>query len=442
MIFDAPDLDSFVVLHRATTRALLKRAGLVLYVFSLERYMEERTWSVVREETEFSACAAVLNKVDQGGSAAELDQITEDLRGRFASVGLPAIRIFRVSAQSHVPSANGALPALGPMVDDMVALRAYIEHELQASEITRMLRVQQRLVLNRLKGEVDRIVPESIGERLDEVSAVAAGLADAASVRLAAPLAAIEAELAPLLTLRRHERFWGPFRGWLAVTDFIGFGLTTLARRLLGKTAGDRMTVIERILARGGPADYDELLRAEAYRIQDALFSRGLPVERWRAITARADGARLVAEIAGEIEGHFEITSAHLSRGRQAVVWAASGLGALVPSAFVVIGLVVMTRDVIAHRYEGLSLLWHLVAMMILFFLALQGLVGAALPGGRRWLGQGVGPQAIHKVLQRTLQAWLTDYRADVEADVTAVRGPIDSLAALGEAFAEAAPHV
>jgi energy-coupling factor transporter ATP-binding protein EcfA2 len=435
MIVDAPDLDSFVVRHRVTTKTLLKRAGLVLYVFSPERYLEERTWSVVREETEFSACAAVLNKVDRVGSAEELEQITDDLRARFAGLGLGEIRIFRVTARSHVPDQGGVLQPLNPVVDDMVALQAFIERELEASEIARMLREQRVLVVAHLKAEVDRVAPESIGTRLDEVAAVASGRADAAAVRLAEslaePLAAIEAELAPLMTLRRHERFWGPFRAWLAITDFIGFGLTTLGRRLLGRTSSDRMTVIERILSRGGSRDFDELLRAESYRLQDAIYTRGLPVERWRVVATGADGGRLVAELAAEIQAHFEITSAHLSRARQTVVWTASTLGGFIPSAFVLIGLFVMTRDVLRGNYAGFPLLWHLLAMMVLFFLALQGLIGAVLPGGTRWLGQGMGPQSLHKVLARTFQGWVSAYRADIETDLANLREPVAALSAV-----------
>ena len=73
-------------------------AGLVLYIFSPERYLEERTWSVLRQETVFMRLAAILNKVDRVGSREELEQITEDLRERFAALGLGNIRIFRVCA--------------------------------------------------------------------------------------------------------------------------------------------------------------------------------------------------------------------------------------------------------------------------------------------------------------------------------------------------------
>src|SRR5205823_2193228 len=64
VIVDTPDLDTFATQNRAATKALLKAAGLVIYVFSPERYAEERAWSVIREEQRFSACLAVLNKAD------------------------------------------------------------------------------------------------------------------------------------------------------------------------------------------------------------------------------------------------------------------------------------------------------------------------------------------------------------------------------------------
>ncbi len=111
MLVDSPDLDSFVIRNRATTKALLKRAGLVLYIFSPERYLEERTWTVLRQETVFSACAAVLNKVDRVGSREELEQITEDLRERFAALGLGNIRIFRVCAGRTSRTPMGRCPS-------------------------------------------------------------------------------------------------------------------------------------------------------------------------------------------------------------------------------------------------------------------------------------------------------------------------------------------
>ena len=432
MLVDSPDLDSFVIRNRATTKALLKRAGLVLYVFSPERYLEERTWTVLRQETSFSACAAVLNKVDRVGSRDELEQITADLRERFASLGLDDIRIFRVCARAHVPGPDGTLPDLAPVVDDMVALRAFIERELQASEIARLLRAQRGQVVTHLCAEVDRLAPELTAAKLDEVVQIAAMRAERAAARLsstlAEPLAAAEAELAPLVTLRRHERFWGPFRIWLATTDFLGFGLTNLVRRILGRKTDDGSGAIERILGRGGATAIEDLIRAEAFALQDLLFTRGLPIERWREIVAATTGTRVISEVAAEIETHFDVTASHDDEFRRKVVWAASTLGNVVPSAFVVIALFAMLRDVLTSGSAGLTLLWQLMVIVILFFLVLQGVVGAVLPGGARWTGLGAGARAVQKVIARAINGWVAAYRADLLSDVADLREPLDIL--------------
>lgn len=433
-LVDAPDLDSFVLDHRATTRALLKRSGLVLYVFSPERYLEERTWSVVRKEVEFSASAAVLNKVDRVGSTDELEQITEDLRGRFATLGMGDIRIFRVCARAHVPEPGGNLPDLAPVVDDMVALRAYIERELHSNEIARMLRAQRAQVVTHLRAEVDRIAPESALERLDQVARSAAVRIDETSARLAGalaePLGIVEAELAPLATLRRHERFWGPFRLWLALGDFIGFGLTNLVRRSLGRPAGERGGLIERTLQRGGTAAIEDSLRDLARTIQDLLYARDLPIERWREITAAVDGPRLIGEVAREVEADFDAIASRASDQGRSVVWAASTLGGLIPSAVVVIGLVVMTRDLFSGTYAGFPLLWHLAAMVVLFFLALQGAVGVLLPGGNQWFGAALGSRAVRRVVDGTARGWVVRYRQELEADIASLREPVAALQA------------
>lgn len=433
MLVDAPDLDSFVVRHRATTKALLKRSSLVVYVFSPERYLEERTWSILRTETEYSAAAAVLNKVDRVGSPEELEQITEDLRAHFAAIGQGNVRIFRLCARAHVPDGNGVLPNLAPVVDDMVALRAYIERELHGSEIARLLRSQREAVVAHLKAEVDRLAPETLSSALEQLPAQAAERAENAATELAGalaePLAAVEAELAPLLTLKRHEAYWGPFRLWLTLTDFCVFGLTSLVRRVLGGQPRDRAALIERLLERGSRLAVDDVLRAVSLAVQDILYARDLPIARWREITAEIDAHRAVGQVAREIEGEFDLSSARLAEGGRTVVWLASTLGGLIPAAFVVVGLVVMTRDLMQGHYSGPPLLWHLTAMVVLFFLVLQGLVGILAPVGSRGLGTAAGRRAVHTVIRRTVNAWVSAYRADLESDLADLREPLVVLA-------------
>ena len=146
--------------HRVLTRALLKAAGLVLYVFSPQNYRDERTWSVLREEQRFSACAAVINKANCVAPE-ELDAITADLRGAFARLGLPDIRIFRTAAIAHVPGDDGLLPAPSMGVDDMAALQSFLEHELRSSDIVRLRHRQQVRVFAHLQAEIDRVARQA-----------------------------------------------------------------------------------------------------------------------------------------------------------------------------------------------------------------------------------------------------------------------------------------
>src|SRR5205807_1200357 len=83
------------------------------------------------------------------------------------------------------------------------------------------------------------------------------------------------------------------------------------------------------------------------YGVQDPLYARGLPVERWRAIASATDPARLIAEIAREIETHFDVTVAQDDPWKQGVVWAVSTVGGLIPSAFVLVALVALVADLI-----------------------------------------------------------------------------------------------
>ena len=139
VIVDTPDLDTFATANRAATRAMLKAAGLVLYVFSPERYLEKRSWSVIREEGRFSSCLAILNKADTV-PADVLDRIAGELRDRFAAIGHSEIQILRVVASRHVPRPDGALEPTAGDVDEFDRLRDYIECELRDGDIATLVR--------------------------------------------------------------------------------------------------------------------------------------------------------------------------------------------------------------------------------------------------------------------------------------------------------------
>ena len=430
VIVDTPDLDSFATHHRAATRALLKAAGLVLYVFSPQNYRDERVWSVLREEKRFSACAAVLNKIDLV-TPEELEAITEDLRRAFARLGLPGIRLFRTVATAHIPGGNGAAPASAPGGDDLMALRAFLEHELQGSDVVRLLHRQQARVVAHLQAEIERVAPPRLLEQLDEATAAVSEHIEGAAARvhgvLADQLAAARADLLPLATLRQHERFRGPFRTWLAATDLLRFGLPGLVRRLLNHAPRGDKTPADPLPTHGKSTAAD-ILREEAHAVQSLLYARGLPIDRWRSITVQMDWDRLMADIAATIKARFEAeVTASAGRGR-VVVWVISTLGYLVPAAFVLIGLYVMGRDLLAGDYLGLPLLGHLFAMLTLSFLALQGVASFFLPSGRRWLGPDVERKAVSEVLTRTVIGWIGAYRSDLEADLADLRAPLTAL--------------
>lgn len=122
VIVDTPDLDTFAVQHRAATRALLKAAGLVIYVFSPERYAEERAWSVIREEQRFSHCLAVVNKADTV-TPAELAKICDEIRSRFAEMGKADLKVLAICAARHLPHAQN-VAAKEPVLDEFLTLRA------------------------------------------------------------------------------------------------------------------------------------------------------------------------------------------------------------------------------------------------------------------------------------------------------------------------------
>lgn len=433
VIVDTPDLDSLATEHRETTKKLLKAAGLVLYVFSPERYADERVWSVIRGETEFSSTAAVLNRVDHGVSRDDVEDITKDLKEKFAHLGLPNVRVFRTVARAHLPGVDAAKLPNSSGIDETQELLQFVEEELQSSDIMQMVRSKQQAIVKHLRKELDRVAPLDLPKRLEKVESKLQTASTEAANELTSlvsiSLDAVESELAAVATLRQHERFRGPFRSWLVVMDFFRYGLAGLIDRLMGRPQRGDLQVLEHLFARNSGPEVEDILSEVRQSIGDALYALKLPVEGWRDLSSQTDSARLMRRVATEIQARFD-ARLHEDRKRgKWMVWTANLLGSLVPGAFVIGGLYVMTQGLINAEYIGLGLLGHLAAMVVLFFLALQGLVAICMPSVSG-LGQGLGRQAIREVVQHSLATWLQTYRERLRSDLHALREPLLALEA------------
>lgn len=430
VIVDTPDLDSLAQTNRRLARSLLRAAGLVLYVFSPERYADERVWSVIREEKAFSTTAAVLNRIDSGVTPADLERIKADLVQKFAEAGLANIRIFTTAARRHVPGENGAAYPC-ERFDETAALKEFIEAELQTSDIMRMIRNQRASVAKHLANEVERIVPAKWLEELAQIELVATQTAALTSRKLhellRASLDGLDTELGAVAVIRQHERFRGPFRTWLVIADFVRYGLAGIVDRLVGRSRAAEVQIVDAITRHAAGPELTDMLRDAAAAIGDAFYARGLPLEPFRKLVHETHGDRLLRRIAAELEKRFDERIAGDRSRRGYVIWFGNTLGGLVPAAFVIGGLYVMGRDLFAGQYVGLPLLGHLAAMVILFFLALQAIVSIFLPGARG-LGQGVGTKAIQDAVQSALVGWIAAYRERLLSDRAALEAPVKLL--------------
>ncbi len=432
VIVDTPDLDTFYTRHRAATRAMLKAAGLVIYVFSPERYAEERAWSVIREEQRFSSCLAVLNKSDTVDTDA-LQRIAGEIRERFAEMGKPDIQVLCITAANHVPDATGQLPAgNAKRLDEFLTLRAYIEHELQSGDIARMIRQQRSRVVDHLGAQIDRLIPAAVDDSLDALQAEARDRAGRTADDLAAHmqdhLVALEADLYPLIVVRKHQRFWGPFRTWLSVADFLRYGLPRLVRQLRVLTIPGEQSFSGRLL----PAEQADLasdrLRQQGRDLQTFCFEKGLPVERWRAITGEVEGSRTLTAVAREIEQQFEALAATAYRRGAVFPWLVSFIAWLMPAALIVLGVYMLTRQLIEGRPAPVDLLWDLLALMILAYLLLHIIVSATSSGRGLLPRKSISARALEDHLQRMMAGWVDSYRGDLQADIAGLREPLAVL--------------
>jgi hypothetical protein len=420
---------------------VLKASGLVVYVFSPEKYWEERAWTVIREERRFSASIAVLNKADTA-SPGELEKAADEVRRRFAELGCPGMPVLRVCAARHVPRDDGTIPPAAA-IDEFPSLRAHIENELRDGDIARMRREQRRRVVGHLEDAVATAVPPDLPERLDALDAEARAEAETEADRLAAELepalAAAELELRPQARLRQHRRFFGPFRAWLAVGDLLTITLPRLARRVRG-LGGGAATELEDLLA-GAPAEaLERSVRAWSDRLRDRAYGAGLPVERWRREADAAPLDVLLADLAREVRARHGLLDAAPSRRLDWTSKAASGVGWAIPMALSAYALGALVLRLLQGRITGgFDLLALVITVTVLAFTLLHGVTALALAGVGPATAD-VGRGAVRAVLRRHLGRVLGTYREAVESDLEALRGPLEVLKAASVMPIEPAP--
>lgn len=434
VIVDTPDLDTIAVENRAATRALLKAAGLVIYVFSPERYVEERAWSVIREEQRFSHCLAVVNKADLV-TPEELAKICEEVRVRFAAMGKPDLRVLALCAARHVPGATP--PDAGPPVlDEFLTLRAYIEHELSLSDMAQMLRKQRARVVDHLADEIETLLPPAAEEQLQKLADAAQRetqeLTAALQKQLASRLLAVEAELEPLAIVRAHQRYRGPFGAWLSTWDFLRYQLPRLVRQMRILGGSDETTPAEQLLVTGQEEPASDLLRGASRRLQDVCFEGGLPVARWSEISARPSGDELLRRVATSMQAEYEASAAQLFGQSRWFTGGVSLIAFLAPIALLVFALYTLWQELVTVQLShGFDLLGLVVAMTVLFYALLHGLVDLVHASFENLLHEGTGARVLAETAQRTIADWVTSYRADVEADLAGLRGPVAKLRTL-----------
>ncbi len=435
VIVDTPDLDSFATGNRKITRALLKTAGLVIYIFSPERYLEERAWSVIREEKRFSRSLAVLNKSDTV-SPDVLEKISGDIRDRFFEMGLPDVRLLRLSAASNTPGMIDA-PAAGSTkepIDEFASLRAFLEFELRSGEVFQMLRRQRINVVEVLREKVAEVVrPGEIRTAIERLSAAVEDHGEKAADELAGILknriSAITSQLEPLIIIRKHQRFWGPFRVWLAVSDFLSYRLPQLVRGIRFAGTRGEGSIVEKALRLDYSDRVDDLLSAGALELQNVCYEENLPLERWRTITEKDSGSALLLTIANDVEAKFEGISEDASTGGAVAAWLISLIAFLFPVGLAVFGTYILVGDILNARFSGFGVLQTFIVLTLLGYLHLHVLTALFFRSGRPASSRRIGESVLRKTVKDIFKRWLASYRADIDADIRRFEEPLKVLA-------------
>ncbi len=427
VLIDTPDLDSFVTEHRRLTRALLKAAGLVLYVFTPDKYADERVWSVLREEKEFSSCAAVLNRIDEVAPG-EVPSILADIRERFAGVGVNDVPVFATSARDHAPGGDG----VHRRHDSFPALVAFLEHERRDGDLARQRRAQRERAVEAVRTAIAASVPRAIDTHLSRLDRATDERIDAAVGELDATiderLSALTDALRPVAVLAGRASFWGPLRAWLAVGDFVRYGLPGMARRAV---AGFRGTGTRAPIDLGATAatEISRRIARDLQALQDRLYEWGLPVARWQALAESIDAAPIADRVADEIASRFQLASARRPLAVRVVAWVLSAVAFVVSLVVSGAALWEIGRRLVRGEIAAFDVLLDAGALLVLAFVllgALSMLVGARGPNVHR-----LRREVLRDVVGGRIASVVDTYRGELVRELERLEVPVDEMMAL-----------
>lgn len=147
VLIDTPDSDTIVREHRARVVEVLRDCDLILLAGSMEKYLDEATWSLLRDLRGERTIVCVETKA-RGG-----ETIREHWLARLAGQGFETAGYYRVNAlRSFDRKLRGAPP--GDDEHDFPALEAFLRDELTAERIARIKRSNAAGLLGKTVGQL------------------------------------------------------------------------------------------------------------------------------------------------------------------------------------------------------------------------------------------------------------------------------------------------